>query len=128
MCFYSFPSFLLRRLTFLLAEKNPFVKCDNFHWLQCLSISAILFCSMLLNALFLSLIIRPLPEGGLLWFVPVVLFLYLVQSQKSQHIESALGNGWAGGNEPHCPTPEPFHWYSLQKSRMLIGRIGIFSL
>ncbi len=34
--------------------------------------------------------IRPLPEGGLLWFVHV-LFLYLVQSKKSQHIESALG-------------------------------------
>ncbi len=43
----------------------------------------------LVNLVRVSLV-RPLPEGGLLWFVPV-LFLYLVQSQKSQHIESALG-------------------------------------
>ncbi len=38
--------------------------------------------------------IRPLTETGLLWFVHV-LFLYLVQSQKSQHIESIASIGGA---------------------------------
>ncbi len=72
-----------------------------------------------------AVVIRPLPEGGLLWFHHVLFLLFFVQSQKSPHLVGHLINCLYMFSGPlvHWRHSRGRQIFCLQKSRMPLAEL-----